>query len=69
MFADDSTAYFIGNLVNEVTPGPLEIINDMNAWSRSTTLTNTPRKDKTDGNDKIWIYWPIAKCDNGWLYH
>ena len=39
MFADDSTAYYIGNSVDEVTPVLQEIINDMNAWSRGNSLT------------------------------
>ena len=39
MFADDSTAYYIGNPVDEVTPVLQEIINDMNAWSKNNSLT------------------------------
>ena len=39
MFADDSTAYYIGNTVDEVTPVLQEIINDTNAWSRGNSLT------------------------------
>ena len=44
MFADDSKAYCIGNSVDEVTPVLQEIINDMNAWSRSNSLTIHPGK-------------------------
>ena len=39
MFAYDSTAYYIGNSVDEVTPVLQEIINDMNAWSKGNSLT------------------------------
>ncbi|PFX12998.1 hypothetical protein AWC38_SpisGene22963 [Stylophora pistillata] len=39
MFADDSTAYCAGNSVDEVTLVLQEIINDMNTWSKSNSLT------------------------------
>ena len=44
MFADDSTAYCIGNSVDEVTLVLQEMIKDMNAWSRSNSLTIHPGK-------------------------
>ena len=44
MLADDSAAYCIGNSVDEVTPVLQEIINDMNAWSKSNSLTVHPGK-------------------------
>ena len=42
--ADDSTAYCIGNSVDGVTPVLQEVINYMNAWSKSNSLTIHPGK-------------------------